>query len=200
MFTTCHTPFFKFALVCFLLFSSFPLHFSVDAPPHLDSYPPDPLTGDTPPIGRLSQCVHPLSLTTTFQARRATWRTLSRALHALHLLIRGTARTGTPLPLPSMPLYTQTRPGAPPFPFFSSPKTWFVRYRFEPALSFPFFTEMTLWGKCYCWMHSFAHIFVPTIHRASQSDSSDPFITDQIKHNKMRMRYIISRTRHKLST
>lgn len=72
----------------------------------LDSCPPDPLAGATPPIGRLSRCVHPLSLTTTSQARRATWRTPSRALHALHLLIRGTARTGTPTPLPSMPLYT----------------------------------------------------------------------------------------------
>lgn len=111
--------FFKFALVCFLLSSSSPPppHFSVDAPlspppppPPFDSCPPDPLAGATPPIGRLSRCVHPLSLTTTSRARRATWRTPSRALHALHPLIRGTARTGTPLPLPSMPLYTsQTR-------------------------------------------------------------------------------------------
>lgn len=105
--------FFKFALVCFLLSSSSssPLPYTSLWMPHppsptLDSCPPDPLAGATPPIGRLSRCVHPLSLTTTSRARRATWRTPSRALHALHPLIRGTARTGTPLPLPSMPLYT----------------------------------------------------------------------------------------------
>lgn len=89
--------YFKFALVCFLLPPS---------PILLWMLLSHPLTGATPPIGHLSQCVHPLSLTTTSQARRASWRTPSRALHALHLLIRGIARTGTHCPFPSMPLYT----------------------------------------------------------------------------------------------
>lgn len=74
-----------------------PLH-----PPHPpDSCHPDPLAGATPLIGHLSRCVHPLSLMTTSRARRATWRTPSRALHALHPLIRGTARTGTPSHFPA---------------------------------------------------------------------------------------------------
>lgn len=92
-----YPTYFKFALVCFLLSPPLP-------PPYffwmLLSHP---LTGATPPIGRLSQCVHPLSLTTTSRARRASWRSPSRALHALHPLIRGPARTGTRCPLPSMP-------------------------------------------------------------------------------------------------
>lgn len=77
--------------------------FLVSPPPPLhlwmlnSSHTP-PLAGATPPIGHSSRCVLPLSLTTTSRARRAmaTWRPHSRALHALRLLIRGTARTGTP--------------------------------------------------------------------------------------------------------
>lgn len=104
---TCHTPFFLSLFFLALLLPLPPTNLcGCPPPPTLDSCPPDPLAGATPPIGRLSRCVHLLSLTTTSRARRASWRTPSRALHALHPLIRGTARTGTPLPSPSMPLYT----------------------------------------------------------------------------------------------
>lgn len=99
------TPhFFKF---CTCLFFALPLllppplwatPLPSSSPTNPPSSTPDPLAGATPPIGRSSRCVRPLSLMTTSRARRATWRTPSRAPHALRPLIRGTARTGTPLP------------------------------------------------------------------------------------------------------
>lgn len=92
MFTTCPPPF----ILSLHLFVSC----SPPPSPHTSLWMPSsyPLAGATPPIGRLSRCVHPLSLTTTSQARRASWHTPSRALYALHPLIRGTAHTGTPPP------------------------------------------------------------------------------------------------------
>lgn len=105
LFTIRHVIFFKFALCFFflLLFPPAPQHSPLNASPFTHPWiPPNPhpLTGATPPSGRSSRCVLPLSLTTTSRARRATRRPPSRAPHALHPLIRGTARTGTPsLPL-----------------------------------------------------------------------------------------------------
>lgn len=106
--------------LCTLFFFSLHQSLNLSCP----SWPPTTPTpsGETPPTGHWSRCVHQSSLTTMCPARHgaATQHRASRAPHVLRLSITGPEPTGTPFPSP----ISQHASLNLPFPSFRPNEIW----------------------------------------------------------------------------